>query len=975
MSSYEDIFISGLINDFVTTCPSSKKLLLPELKTSSIDEAIFALISYYNASTSVEGARRFSSHILRSLILINESSSDFSNKLETWLASYITTFLTNPTSGLITPEFNFVESLLEDERKSFSSTSSLSKNFIILAQLCPAGYKEVMTSAMRRLQACAYYCTNDQHLSAVINESHLVSKLIPFLNTASLTAVFSETHEFHKPFETPIFAPISAVGHIAPMRMSPEDGKKLIKQRLESSSHAFFQLLDACFSTGLSNQILILLDIAVASLSVRTRKDAVEDYILKDNPLPEISVTSLALAFAECGKLMNAREVDISFLSNKGVRQNLLYNNPPAFLSMKDLEHVMEHPESFPPVRSSKAVNSLSSKLLAYTLALLRVGFCATINSIDMLQKQHSRLMYQLQQNGINLEELTPLQLLMNPGLHRISEKKEQLEKTIEKFKFLVLHPRVVLPLWSYLSGVCNLIVVRERTIQRNNEGISIENLPTRYVPSCIIQALRGILKLVNDDFKMQESIKKSYFMVMNFLKMAVDSGNFPDHHPPVKIRKWAADALISLVTVFGKTTKHTNETFVTSIINGNFHSPHPPAQYGLLLRFCNEELPPGIFGTLCFALIESGHYSDIHGSIQVQLQIVRCLIGLFDSPVLEQIQPELKALMFQHGAPVDRSELDVDIPNRNKLLTKFGISFVGILLQLLSRFVNELLRRCEDEQKKTTATEDEEKQKPNLDFIITLANGVSFPIFTLSMMVFRMFPTMFVEKTTMQDIISYLLYPALYFSPATFPVLLQNEQARKSIVKVQWLCTSFIVELWNTVSTTINAQPFGKYVSADPRAFPLLTELHTNPDGLLEQPEFSRKYFEEIYQNALQHMEEDEFSDIPDDFVDQLTYDPLVEPVELPFSKVVVNKSTFIQANLEREYSTDIFAPGQPVNLEDLKPRNDILEKFEEWKQMRRIKKAEPAPRPVERLDEQGEQDVIMALQLGMSENKPSEF
>ncbi|GAA6034754.1 hypothetical protein JCM8097_001153 [Rhodosporidiobolus ruineniae] len=87
---------------------------------------------------------------------------------------------------------------------------------------------------------------------------------------------------------------------------------------------------------------------------------------------------------------------------------------------------------------------------------------------------------------------------------------------------------------------------------------------------------------------------------------------------------------------------------------------------------------------------------------------------------------------------------------------------------------------------------------------------------------------------------------------------------------------------------------------------------------------------------------EEDEaMGDVPDEFLDPLTYDLMRDPVLLPSSKTVVDRST-----IKQHYLSDPTDPfnRQPLKWEDITDAVDVKKQIEEWREERRRRKAERA-------------------------------
>ena len=74
---------------------------------------------------------------------------------------------------------------------------------------------------------------------------------------------------------------------------------------------------------------------------------------------------------------------------------------------------------------------------------------------------------------------------------------------------------------------------------------------------------------------------------------------------------------------------------------------------------------------------------------------------------------------------------------------------------------------------------------------------------------------------------------------------------------------------------------------------------------------------------------EEEDLGDVPDDFLDPLLATLMKDPVRLPSSRAVVDRST-IKAHLLSD-GTDPFN-RMPLKLEDVIPADDVREQIEAW-------------------------------------------
>ena len=79
---------------------------------------------------------------------------------------------------------------------------------------------------------------------------------------------------------------------------------------------------------------------------------------------------------------------------------------------------------------------------------------------------------------------------------------------------------------------------------------------------------------------------------------------------------------------------------------------------------------------------------------------------------------------------------------------------------------------------------------------------------------------------------------------------------------------------------------------------------------------------------------EEEDLGDVPDDFLDPLLATLMKDPVRLPSSRAVVDRST-IKAHLLSD-GTDPFN-RMPLKLEDVQPADDVREQIESWLRERR--------------------------------------
>jgi ubiquitin conjugation factor E4 B len=82
---------------------------------------------------------------------------------------------------------------------------------------------------------------------------------------------------------------------------------------------------------------------------------------------------------------------------------------------------------------------------------------------------------------------------------------------------------------------------------------------------------------------------------------------------------------------------------------------------------------------------------------------------------------------------------------------------------------------------------------------------------------------------------------------------------------------------------------------------------------------------------------EDEDYADAPDDFLDPVLYTLMEDPVLLPTSKTIVDRST-ITSHLLSD-STDPFN-RMPLSLEMLQPCDELKQKIQEWKSSKRSKK-----------------------------------
>ena len=80
--------------------------------------------------------------------------------------------------------------------------------------------------------------------------------------------------------------------------------------------------------------------------------------------------------------------------------------------------------------------------------------------------------------------------------------------------------------------------------------------------------------------------------------------------------------------------------------------------------------------------------------------------------------------------------------------------------------------------------------------------------------------------------------------------------------------------------------------------------------------------------------MEEEDLGEVPDDFLDPLLATIMRDPVRLPTSRAVVDRST-IKAHLLSD-GTDPFN-RMPLTLDEVTPADDVREQIESWIQERR--------------------------------------
>ena len=84
----------------------------------------------------------------------------------------------------------------------------------------------------------------------------------------------------------------------------------------------------------------------------------------------------------------------------------------------------------------------------------------------------------------------------------------------------------------------------------------------------------------------------------------------------------------------------------------------------------------------------------------------------------------------------------------------------------------------------------------------------------------------------------------------------------------------------------------------------------------------------------AQEAMEEEDLGEVPDDFLDPLLATIMRDPVRLPASRAVIDRST-IKAHLLSD-GTDPFN-RMPLKLEDVIPADDVREQIEAWIKARR--------------------------------------
>jgi ubiquitin conjugation factor E4 B len=99
------------------------------------------------------------------------------------------------------------------------------------------------------------------------------------------------------------------------------------------------------------------------------------------------------------------------------------------------------------------------------------------------------------------------------------------------------------------------------------------------------------------------------------------------------------------------------------------------------------------------------------------------------------------------------------------------------------------------------------------------------------------------------------------------------------------------------------------------------------SPEDLRVWTELGQKVAEA---RALEEQEEEDLGDAPDEFMDPLIFDIMTDPVMLPSSKTIIDRST-IRSHLLSD-PTDPFN-RMPLKIEDVVPATELREKIEEWK------------------------------------------
>jgi len=89
----------------------------------------------------------------------------------------------------------------------------------------------------------------------------------------------------------------------------------------------------------------------------------------------------------------------------------------------------------------------------------------------------------------------------------------------------------------------------------------------------------------------------------------------------------------------------------------------------------------------------------------------------------------------------------------------------------------------------------------------------------------------------------------------------------------------------------------------------------------------------------ALEEQDEADFGDAPDEFMDPLIFDLMSDPVILPTSKTVIDRST-IRSHLLSD-PTDPFN-RQPLKIEDVVTDDALRTRIEEWKESKRAERRE---------------------------------
>ncbi|GAA5905285.1 hypothetical protein JCM6882_003736 [Rhodosporidiobolus microsporus] len=100
-------------------------------------------------------------------------------------------------------------------------------------------------------------------------------------------------------------------------------------------------------------------------------------------------------------------------------------------------------------------------------------------------------------------------------------------------------------------------------------------------------------------------------------------------------------------------------------------------------------------------------------------------------------------------------------------------------------------------------------------------------------------------------------------------------------------------------------------------------------------------KLVERVEAFRAQEEEDEAMGDVPDEFLDPLTYEIMRDPVLLPSSKTILDRSTIKQHFLSDP--TDPFN-RQPLKWEDIVEAGDVKAQIEAWKEERRKKRAEQA-------------------------------